>query len=147
VNGDFVLVSKVVYAGVVAVIIVAAVAGFLLLQAPAPTTGGKVYRIISQKGSYFPPADWKFGDPPVISDKYFNPSRLTINVGDTVEYVNQDETPHTFTSLKVPSGASRFDSGPVEPGKSFRYTFRTAGDYTVYCTLHPHKGVAITVKG
>jgi hypothetical protein len=141
------LVSKGVLVGVVAaVVVVAAVAGFFLLQTPTQPSGGKVYRIVSMKGSYVPPADWKFGDPPVFSDKYYNPSRLTINVGDTVEYVNEDETPHTFTSLKVPAGASRFDSGAVEPGKTFRYTFRVAGDYTVYCTLHPHKGVAITVK-
>jgi hypothetical protein len=140
------VVSKGVLAVVVVVVVAAAVAGFFFLQTPAPTAGGKVYRIVSVKGSYVPPADWKFGDPPFISDKYFNPSRLTINVGDSIEYVNEDETPHTFTSLKVPPGASRFDSGAVEPGKSFRYTFRTAGDYTIYCTLHPHKGVALTVK-
>ncbi len=139
------MVSKSVLAIVVAVVVVAAFAGFFLLQAPAPTAGGKVYKIVSSKGSYVPPTDWKFGDPPIISDRYFNPSRLTINVGDSVEYVNEDETPHTFTSLKVPPGASRFDSGAVEPGKSFRYTFRTSGDYTVYCTLHPHKGVELRV--
>lgn len=139
------MVSKVVVA-VVAVVVVAAVAGFFFLQTPTPTAGGKVYRIVSSKGSYVPPPDWKFGDPPVISDKYYNPSRLTINVGDSVEYVNEDETPHTFSSLKVPPGASRFDSGAVEPGKSFRYTFKVSGDYTIYCTLHPHKGVALTVQ-
>jgi len=140
------MVSKNVLIVAVAVVAVALVAGFLFLQTPGPTAGGKVHRIVSEKGSYIPPTDWKFGDPPVISDKYYNPSRLTISVGDTVEYVNLDDTPHTFSSFKVPAGASKFDSGAVEPGKSYRYTFRVAGDYTVYCTLHPHKGVALTVR-
>jgi hypothetical protein len=140
------LVSKTLLAGVVVVVVAAVVVGVFLLQGELTGPGGKVYKIVSLKESYIPPQDWKFGDPPMISDKFYNPSRLTINVGDTVEYVNEDETPHTFTALKMPPAASRFDSGPVDPGKSYRYTFRVAGDYTIYCTLHPHKGVAISVK-
>ncbi len=140
------MVSKTVLAAVAVAVVAVVVVGVFLLQGPGVGAGGRVYRIVSTKGSYLPPQDWKFGDPPVISDRYYNPSRLTINVGDTVEYVNEDDTPHTFTSLKVPPTASRFDSGPIDPGKSFRYTFRVAGDYTIYCTLHPHKGVALTVR-
>jgi Plastocyanin len=140
------MVSKAVLAGVAVAVVAVVVVGLFLLQGPGTGAGGKVWRIVSMKGSYIPPEGWKFGDPPIISDKFFNPSRLTISVGDIVEYVNEDETPHTFTALKIPPTASRFDSGPVDPGKSFRYTFKVAGDYTIYCTLHPHKGVEITVR-
>ncbi|GBC71380.1 Plastocyanin [Candidatus Calditenuaceae archaeon HR02] len=65
-------------------------------------------------------------------------------MGDTIEYVNEDETPHTFTTMKGKAPVA-FDSGPVNPGATFRYTFKTAGQYNVYCTLHPHKGAIIDV--
>ncbi len=107
---------------------------------------GKTYTIRSMKGSYLPPEGWRVGDPPVIDDKYYNPARLSIRVGDTVVYVNEDEVPHTFTASEVPSGASKFDSGPVNPGDSYRYTFRVPGTYRYFCMLHPHKGGIIEVS-
>ncbi|MDJ0274184.1 MAG: plastocyanin/azurin family copper-binding protein [Aigarchaeota archaeon] len=143
------LASRTVVVAVVVVVVVVAVVGALFATGMLggggqPPRQGKVVRIVSNKDSYIPPENWKPGDPPIISDRYFSPSRVTLNVGDTVEYVNEDTTPHTFTTMKGKAPAS-FDSGPVEPGKSFRYTFRTAGEYNVYCTLHPHKGAVINV--
>lgn len=143
------MVRKGVVIGVVAaVVVVAIVLGVFAtgLLSLAPSRTGKVVRIESVPGSYIAPEGWKLGDPPVISDKYFNPSRVTINVGDTVEYVNRDEVAHTFTALTVPSGAQKFDSGLVEPGKSWRYTFTVPGEYRWYCTAHPHKGGILTVQ-
>jgi len=143
------LVGKTTLAAVAAAVIVAALlATFFAGGMLGGTTGlreGKVVRIVSMKNSYLPPEGWKMGDPPLISDRYFNPSRVTIKVGDTVEYVNEDETPHTFTTMRG-KAPEQFDSGPVNPNASWRYTFRTAGEYNVYCTLHPHKGVIITVN-
>ncbi len=131
---------------VVAVVVVGALfATGMLGGGVQPARPGKVVRIVSTKDSYIPPEGWKPSDPPVISDRYYSPSRVTLNVGDTVEYVNEDATPHTFTTMRGRAPAS-FDSGPIDPGKSFRYTFRTPGDYNVYCVLHPHKGVVITVQ-
>lgn len=112
----------------------------------AGQTSGKTYTIRSMKGSYLPPEGWKVGDPPVIDDKYYNPARLSIRVGDTVVYVNEDEVPHTFTANEVPSGASKFDSGLINPGDSYRYTFRVPGTYRYFCMLHPHKGGIIEVS-
>ncbi|GBC71359.1 Plastocyanin [Candidatus Calditenuaceae archaeon HR02] len=140
--------GRTLVAAVVVVIVVAAVVGAIfasgMLGGGAAPRQGKVVRIVSQKGSYLPPEGWKLGDPPTISDKYYNPSRVTLNVGDTIEYVNEDETPHTFTTMKGKAPAD-FDSGPINPGASFRYTFRTPGEYNIYCTLHPHKGAVINV--
>lgn len=144
--------AKTVYIAVgVAVILVAVLLAVLTLWGPLSVIGGaqvsgRVYTIRSMQFSYVPPKDWKVGDPPVIDDKYYNPARLSIRVGDTVEYVNEDEVPHTMTGSEVPAGASRFDSGPVNPGASYRYTFRVSGTYRYYCMLHPHKGGIIEVS-
>ncbi|MEM1922380.1 MAG: plastocyanin/azurin family copper-binding protein [Nitrososphaerota archaeon] len=134
----------------VALLVVASLAALLFLGPLATLVGapvsGKVYTIRSAKLSYLPPEGWKMGDPPVIDDRYYNPSRLMIKVGDTVEYVNEDEVPHTMTALEVPPGSSKFDSGPVNPGASYRFTFRVSGTYRYYCILHPHKGGIIEVQ-
>ncbi|GBC71271.1 Plastocyanin [Candidatus Calditenuaceae archaeon HR02] len=142
----YVAVAFVVAIAVVAVAVMLLWGQLIGATVVAGQTSGKTYTIRSMKGSYLPPEGWKVGDPPVIDDKYYNPARLSISVGDTVVYVNEDEVPHTFTASMVPSGASKFDSGPVNPGDSYRYTFRVSGTYTYYCMLHPHKGGIIEVS-
>lgn len=39
-----------------------------------------------------------------------------------------------------------FSSGPIKPGKKFRYTFAKAGTYNIYCTLHPFMKVVVVVR-
>ncbi|MEM0382596.1 MAG: plastocyanin/azurin family copper-binding protein [Nitrososphaerota archaeon] len=139
-------------AAMAAVMVVAAVAAVALLWlwplmgGAAVQVSGQVYTIRSMKYSYLPPEGWRMGDPPVIDDRYFKPARLSIRVGDTVVYVNEDEVPHTFTASDVPMGASKFDSGPVNPGGSFRLVFRVPGTYRYFCMLHPHKAGIIEVS-
>jgi len=36
----------------------------------------------------------------------------------------------------VPSGAASFDSGNMNAGAKFSYTFTVAGTYTYYCQYH-----------
>ena len=141
------MVSKTVLIVVAAVVVVAIVGAVLatgMLGGVSQQRQTKVVKIVSNKDSYLAPKEWKMGDPPIISDRYYSPSRVTINVGDTVEYVNQDSVAHTFTTMKGKAPA-QFDSGLIDPGKSWRYTFKTAGEYNIYCTAHPHKGAVITV--
>ncbi|MEZ4505151.1 MAG: cupredoxin family copper-binding protein [Thermomicrobiales bacterium] len=63
----------------------------------------------------------------------FNPATTEVKVGDTVTWTNNDSTPHTAT--QKPSG-SGFQSGTLQPGDSFSYTFETAGTYDYYCEFH-----------
>lgn len=67
-----------------------------------------------------------------------HPQVLTVPVGTTVTWTNQDPEPHTVTSsnAKVPDTSlysspqpGAFNSGPFEPGKSYSYTFRSPGIY------------------
>jgi plastocyanin len=67
----------------------------------------------------------------------FSPKDLTVNVGDTVTWVNQDPTFHDTTSGvgRVPSGV--WKSPLLGNGGSFSFTFNVApGTYPYYCTPH-----------
>lgn len=73
----------------------------------------------------------------------FEPSEVTIPVGSTVEWVNQDNLPHTTTIRDhalplemLPDGAAAWDSGLLQRGERFRVTLSTPGEYRYVCTLH-----------
>lgn len=65
--------------------------------------------------------------------------RLQITVGTTVEWKNNDPLPHTVTATD-----KSFDSGLIQPGKTYRHTFTKAGTYNFFCVPHPFmKGVVV----
>lgn len=66
-----------------------------------------------------------------IEYKLFNPSRLMVKVGTTVTFINKANANHTITNIN-----GTFDSGKIISGKSFSYTFNTAGSYSFYCKYH-----------
>jgi plastocyanin len=61
----------------------------------------------------------------------FNPPRLSIAVGDTVEFVNNGAEEHDFVSV-----TDVFASPVVAPGASFTFTFTRPGEFKYYCTFH-----------
>lgn len=67
----------------------------------------------------------------------FSPKDLTVSVGDTVTWVNQDSTFHDTTSGvgRVPSGV--WKSPLLGNGSTFSFTFNVVpGTYPYYCTPH-----------
>lgn len=74
----------------------------------------------------------------------FSPATATINVGDTVTWMNQDSVPHTSTSDATPAV---WDSGVLSQGMSFSFTFPTAGTFAYHCTVHPFMQGSVTVSG
>jgi plastocyanin len=78
----------------------------------------------------------------------YNPSPLTVSIGTTVTWTNNDNTGHTVTEGN-PSGntpANGFDSGIMAPGKTFSHMFGTSGTVQYYCTLHPTMLGEVIVK-
>lgn len=75
-----------------------------------------------------------------IENFAFTPPALTVKVGDTVTFENDDDIPH----LVVANDAS-FRSKALDTGDSYAFTFTKAGDYAYYCGLHPHMQGKITV--
>ncbi len=69
-----------------------------------------------------------------IKNLAFSPSTLTVPVGTTVTWTNDDGMTHTVTSTSGPAG---FDSGLMSSGSSFSHTFDQAGTYEYICTIHP----------
>lgn len=68
-----------------------------------------------------------------IASFAFSPSTVTVNVGESVTWTNnQAGVPHTVTS---DSGA--FDSGNLSSGGTFQHTFTTAGTFAYHCNIHP----------
>jgi plastocyanin len=75
-----------------------------------------------------------------IADSAFSPATLTISVGDSVTWTNADDRPHTVTSN---DGA--FDSGNLDEGRAFSFTFTEPGTYTYVCNYHPKMQATIVV--
>ena len=73
-----------------------------------------------------------------IGDGFFSPASLTVAVGDTITWTNGDDSPHTVT------GAA-FDSGNLEGGQTFSFTFQESGTFTYACQYHDEMVGTITV--
>ena len=76
----------------------------------------------------------------VMRNLAFSPSTMTIRVGQTVVWRNDDSAPHTTTSGSC-SGQTctpmpGWDSGTLNFGQSFSHMFNTAGTFTYYCRVH-----------
>ena len=70
----------------------------------------------------------------------FSPATIEIKKGDTVEWTNEDITPHTATSTPF------FDSGSIASDQSWRHTFTEPGDFPYACTFHPDMKADVIVK-
>ena len=75
-----------------------------------------------------------------IDNFTFEPSALTVKVGTTVNWKNRDDIPHTLVS------AGKFKSKALDTDDSFSFTFTSAGDYSYFCSLHPHMTGMIKVE-
>lgn len=79
-----------------------------------------------------------------IKNYAFSPATVTVSVGDTVAWTNEDTAPHTVT---VSSGPVTFASPTLQQGQTFTYTFTKAGTYSYYCAVHPDMKASVTVQG
>ena len=115
------------------------------------TSGEKIITI--PKGSANPEVDiTKF-----TSKQWYNPAEITINVNDTVRWINNDTESHTVTSglgggLASAATNSKgkpdglFDSGLFKPDSSWAFKFNKSGTYNYFCTIHPWMEGIVQVK-
>jgi plastocyanin len=76
-----------------------------------------------------------------LRDDAFVPSTLTIQAGQTVTFVNDDDDAHTVTAVD-----GSFDSKGLDTHGSWRHTFAKPGTYKIFCELHPFMKATIVVK-
>jgi plastocyanin len=85
------------------------------------TTGGTSANVVSEK------------------DFAFNPSQLTVKVGDTVTFKNEDSLPH-----QVQIGTTRLKEQAT--GEEVTWTAEAAGTFEYFCTIHTTMKGVITVQ-
>ena len=68
----------------------------------------------------------------------YTEGEITVAAGDTVTWTNLDAVAHTVTAgtpdAPQPEAA---DSGNIEQGETFDFTFAAPGIYPYFCTIHP----------
>jgi len=76
-----------------------------------------------------------------LEHEKFGPATVTIRVGTTVTWVNNDGDLHTVTSSQ-----GLFASPGLDPGDTFAYRFTAPGTYPYFCAVHPHMKGTILVQ-
>lgn len=100
-----------------------------------------------------PPEDTS---PPVTDTRHtvqmagnsFSPANLTINVGDTVVWMNSGTMIHTSTSGTDCGSDGTWNSGNLNPGETFSFEFKDEGSFDYFCMPHCNLGMVgnITVE-
>jgi plastocyanin len=101
-----------------------------------------LFAAVSTMGTGCPATTPSIGDPDAVVNMEnisFNPDSVTIEVGQTVRWVNNDNVEHTVTSGNPgeTTAGSQFDSGNIAPGGVFEQTFTQAGTFEYFCEIHP----------
>ena len=76
-------------------------------------------------------------------NKAFSHDKLTVGVGDTVKFTNNDDFFHNVFSL---SDAKFFDLGSYPKGESKSVTFEQTGTVEVECAIHPSMKMVVEVQ-
>lgn len=76
-------------------------------------------------------------------DKAFTKSSLSVKVGDTVNFKNEDDFNHNVFSL---SDTKSFDLGSYPKGEAKGVTFDAPGTVEIECAIHPEMQMTIEVS-
>jgi plastocyanin len=67
-----------------------------------------------------------------MQNSTFSPASVTVMETGSILWVNNDGVVHTVTADN-----GSFDSGDIQPGSSFGWTFTTIGPHPYHCKYHP----------
>lgn len=81
------------------------------------------------------------GDTVDIVDFDYSPKTISVNAGDSIEFVNQDTAAHTATA-----DDSSFDTGTLNKGDKSTIKFDKPGTYSYYCRFHAFMKATVEVK-
>jgi plastocyanin len=97
--------------------------------APAPAPGGTTSAVIIQAGAE------------ALANRAYAPADLTVDLGTTITWTNNDSVAHTSTS-----DAPGWNSGIIAPRATYSTTFQAAGTFAYHCSIHPGMVGRITVR-
>jgi plastocyanin len=72
----------------------------------------------------------------------FEPAEVTVAVGDSVTWTNNDSVAHDVTADSFSSG----EAGGMAGGDTFEHTFEEAGSFDYVCTVHPGMDGTVVVE-
>jgi nitrite reductase (NO-forming) len=110
--------------------------------APSPTGTGaqEQVEIVAGSGTVQPmDAADEFAESESPAD--YSVNVLMVPIGTTVTWTNQD--PGVMHTVTAADGS--FDSGFLETGETFSYTFNEPGEFEYYCTPHPWMRARVSV--
>jgi plastocyanin len=67
----------------------------------------------------------------VMLNRSYDPGTVTVKVGDTVTWLNQDPLQHDVIAEN-----GEFKSELFDEGETFTFTFTAAGTYPYFCSIH-----------
>lgn len=83
-----------------------------------------------------------------IANYAFHPQHINVTTGTQVVWINNDGTQHTVTSTNITQGGAHLiDSGSLNSGQSFSYTFYKHGFYPYACFFHSYMTGWVNVTG
>jgi plastocyanin len=78
--------------------------------------------------------------------EFYVPSEITVDLGATVVWTNNDSAAHTVTSGDPTIGPiGLFDSALFSSGNTFQHQFNTVGVHDYFCLVHPWMTGTVTV--
>ena len=77
-----------------------------------------------------------------IDNFSFTPSTVSVPVGTTVTWTNQDDVPHNVVSAE----GKTFKSPVLDTDQKFSFTFTKAGAYPYFCAIHPKMTAKVIVQ-
>ena len=97
---------------------------------PKVMTGPQTVKISIPKGSSVPGCE--------ETNACYLPPSISIKVGDTIVWSNDDTAAHTVTSGSATNGPSGvFDSSLLIAGGTFEHKLTASGTVDYYCMVHP----------
>jgi len=80
------------------------------------------------------------------TNECYSPYEISVAVGTTVTWSNDDIAAHTVTSGNFPEHDELFDSSVFMSGDTFEITFSDAGTFDYYCFVHPWMAGIVNVS-
>jgi plastocyanin len=150
--------SKKILAMTIVVLVILVVAGIWAWNYWKKERDAKIIRENAIKFALPPPPEWTYGpaakaataaEQVTITDKGFSPSKLTVEAGTIVTFINKSTKSRWPASNPHPQHTdySEFDARmQVAPGSSWSFTFDKPGTWKYHDHLHPELSGTIIVK-